>query len=280
MTPTPHSSRITLPNGVALSYVDVGSPDAGPVLVLLPGLTDSWRSYELVLPHLARQAPHRVIAVSLRGHGDSDKPETGYRIGDFAADVVALLDALGVRRAVLVGHSSSSLVAQRIAMDVPRIVAGLVLEGAFATLAGRKDLEKVLSSTIEPLRDPIEPAFVRKFQMGTTERPVPSAFMDVMVGESLKVPARIWKDAFASLLHEDHGARLEALRVPCLLLWGERDGLISRAEQDALARAIRGSRLAVYPGVGHTPHWEEPERFATDLGAFLRSVGSFGAARP
>ena len=80
----------------------------GPAVLMLPGPTDSWRSYQPILGLLPRSV--RAIAVSQpgQGHGASDKPETGYRVEDFAADVVPLLDALNVERAVLAGHSGAA----------------------------------------------------------------------------------------------------------------------------------------------------------------------------
>ncbi len=248
--------RISLPNRVALSYVDQGDENGRPVLVLLPGLTDSWRSYERVLPHLP--ASNRVIAVSLRGHGDSDRPETGYRTKDFAMDVVELLAMLRIPRAVVVGHSSASLVAQRLAIDNPGRTAGIVLEGSFTTLRGRKEVVEVVASTIAPLQDPVTPEFVRKFATGTISRPVPQSFMDAMVQESLKVPARVWKEAFAGLLLDDHTSELGAIAAPSLLIWGDQDALIGREQQDALASAIPESRLVVYAGVGIPPTGRTP----------------------
>src|SRR5438477_2861736 len=120
-----------LASGLALSYADRGD-GRGPVVLLLPGPTDSWRSFE----HLFDLLPSgvRVIAVSQRGHGQSGKPETGYRVENFAADVVPLLDALGIERAVLAGHSGSCLVARRVALDCPDRVAGLMLEASPMTL--------------------------------------------------------------------------------------------------------------------------------------------------
>lgn len=263
------AKRITLSNGLALSCVDQGERTA-PVLVLLPGLSDSWRSYELVLAYLP--ASIRVIAVSLRGHGDSDKPESGYRTKDFSADVADLLSVLRINRAIVAGHSSASLVAQRFAIDYPQRTAGIVLEGSFATLRGRREVEDVVASAIAPLTDPITPDFARKFAAGTVVRPVPQSFMDAMVAESLKVPARVWRDAFAALLLDDHTAELGHIRAPTLLVWGDQDGLIGREAQDALATGIPGSRLVVYSGVGHSPHWEDPQRFAADLVEFVNSV--------
>ena len=86
-------SRVTLAGGITLSCATQG-PASGPALVLLPGPTDSWRSY---LPVLDRLPPSiRTIAVSPRGHGQSDKPGSGYRVEDLAADVSGLLDACGI----------------------------------------------------------------------------------------------------------------------------------------------------------------------------------------
>jgi non-heme chloroperoxidase len=68
------------------------------VVLPLPGRTDSWRSYEPVLDLLPHEI--RAVAVSQRGHGESDKPDTGYGVEDFAADVIPLLEALGIEQAV------------------------------------------------------------------------------------------------------------------------------------------------------------------------------------
>jgi pimeloyl-ACP methyl ester carboxylesterase len=70
----------------------------------------------------------------------------------------------------------------------------------------------------------------------------------------------------------DFSDRLGEIAVPTLLIWGDRDEFTLRAEQDALISAIAGSRLLTYTGTGHCPHWEEPQRFAADLTAFMASV--------
>jgi pimeloyl-ACP methyl ester carboxylesterase len=66
--------------------------------------------------------------------------------------------------------------------------------------------------------------------------------------------------------------RLREITVPTLVIWGDRDAFVPRSEQDALTSAIAGSRLVTYAGTGHSPHWEEPERYVADLMAFIRSV--------
>ena len=75
----------------------------------------------------------------------------------------------------------------------------------------------------------------------------------------------MWKAALEPYLTIDFCGRLTEISVPTLLIWGDRDGFTRTAEQDALNRAITGSRLITYAGIGHCPHWEEPERFAARL---------------
>jgi len=106
-------------SGRTLSYAEQGDAQDIP-LVLLLGPTDSWRSYQPLLDRLPPSV--HAVAVSLRGHGDSDKPQTGYRVEDYAVDVVVLLDALGIEWAVLAGHSGSCLVARRVSSSFARSI--------------------------------------------------------------------------------------------------------------------------------------------------------------
>jgi non-heme chloroperoxidase len=265
MPPTP--ARVLLATQVNLSYVDAG-PRSSDVLVLLPGLSDSWRSYELVLPHLP--STFRTIAVSQRGHGDSDKPVSGYAVRDFAADLEALLDALAIPRAVIAGHSSASIVARRFALDHPDRVAGLVLEGSFISLGeGGEQFRARLASLV----DPVSREFAHDFAGATFGLPVSQEFVDAMIEESLKAPARVWRETFNSLLAYDDSTETAKLLVRTLVLWGDRDTIIDRAATDALVRSIRDSKLVIYEGIGHTPHWEDPARFAHDVSAFVEAVG-------
>lgn len=270
-------STITIATGLTLSYAEQGDP-AGPVLLLLPGPTDSWRSYETVLKRLPPSI--RTIAVSQRGHGESDKPVTGYRVEDFAADVVPLLDALRVERAVLVAHSGSCLVARRVAVDRPGRVAGLVLEASPTTLRGDAAFTGFVESVVSGLEDPIDPAFARAFVVGTSSGEVGPEVLEQLVGELLMVPALVWRETFTGLLRYDDMAELERIAAPTLLVWGDADGLVARDMQDELAERIRCAELLVYTGVGHTPRWEDPSRFSADVAAFVERLLSTGCPHP
>lgn len=260
---------VALRSGMELSLVEVGEPSAPPV-VLLPGPTDSWRSYQPVLTRLP--ASLHVIAISQRGHGDSGKPATGYGVADLAADVPLLLDALGLERAVLAGHSGSCLVARRVAIDHPERVAGLLLEAAPSTLRGNARLANFVQSVIPGLQDPIEPGFARSFVADTSTAELPPELVEQLVSEVMKVPAYAWKEMFSGLLAYDDLGEIQRITAPTLLVWGDADALVGRDMQAVLAARIQGSRLVVYRGAGHTPRWEDPNRFAADLTTFVKEV--------
>ena len=260
---------VTLASGVTLSYVRQGN-GVDPAVVLLPGPTDSWRSYQPVLDHLPSET--HVISVSQRGHGESDKPDSGYGIQDFAADVILLLDALGIARAVLAGHSGSCLVARRVALDQPDRVAGLFLEASPTTLRHDPLLGASLESVVSELEDPITRDFARSFLTETSSADIRPELLDLLVEELLKVPARVWKETFSGLLEYDDLSELGRIEAPTRLLWGDADAVVSRGMQQRLARSIPGSVLVVYHGVGHTPRWEKPMRFSSDLATFARQV--------
>ncbi|MDQ3771333.1 MAG: alpha/beta hydrolase [Actinomycetota bacterium] len=259
-------STVSLPHGPTLSYAAQGDQSAVP-LVFLPGPTDSWLSYRPVLDQLPSWI--RAIAVSQRGHGDSDKPATGYRVGDFAHDAVRLLDALDVERAFLIGHSGSCLVARRVAIDRPERVAGLVLEASPATLLGDAGLNDFVESVVSTLQDPIGTTFARSFVADTSSPDVDPDLSDELVRELLKVPARVWRELFASLLDYDDRSDLARITTPTLLIWGDADVLVRRDMQEELIAHIPSARLVVYSGVGHTPRWEDPSRFASDVATFV-----------
>ena len=262
-------STVTLRTGVTLSYVEQGSGPGAPI-VCLPGPTDSSVSYEAVLDALPSSV--RAVAVSPRGHGDSTKPAHGYRVEDFAADVVPLIDALDIGRAVLVGHSGSCLVARRAAIDHPDRVAGLVLEASPTTLAGDPKLETFVAELLSELTDPIDRAFLESVVFDTSTERHDAAVLTRLVDEVAKVPSDVWRQMFGALLHYDDTAELGRITAPTLLLWGDADTLVPREMQDALVTSIAGAELHVLAGAGHTPRWEDPAWFAAELAHFAASV--------
>jgi non-heme chloroperoxidase len=260
---------ISLPASVTLHYARQGSGTGTP-LVFLHGVTDSWRSFEGLLSILPAEIP--AYAISQRGHGDSSRPAAGYLYQDLASDLRFFMEALDLPPAVVAGHSMGAMVAKRFAADYPDRVAGLVLMGGWASLHGHRVFEEFATAAMPTLTDPIDPAFVREFQLSTLAREVPAQVVETAVSESLKVPAYVWRAAFEGFLSNDSSADSERIAAPTLIAWGDRDLYANRSDQDALLARIGESRLVVYEGAGHAFHWEDPASFAADLVPFVRAL--------
>lgn len=256
---------VTVETGVTLSYSERGEVGE-PTIVFLPGPTDSRRSYDPVVDLLPEHL--RIVAVSLRGHGDSSKPPSGYTIEDLAGDVVPFLDALHIERAVLTGHSGSCLVARRVAIDTPGRVGGLVLEASPTTLHGHTGLSEFVDATVAELTNPIDREFARSFVADTSTGGLDPDLAAALVDDLVKVPVVVWEELFGSLLDYDDTSELPNVSAPVLLVWGDADALVPRSMQNELVRLLPRAELAVYQGVGHTPRWEQPERFANDVATF------------
>jgi non-heme chloroperoxidase len=259
---------VRLPSQLTLEYAEQGDAQ-GSALICLHGYTDSWKSYQLVLPYLPESI--HAFALSQRGHGGSDRPPGEYAPRDFAADVAQFMDQTGLGAAVIVGHSMGGVIAQRFALDYPEKTKALILVCTFASFAGSKEVA-ALHEAVSALSDPVDPAFVEGFQGSTVARPLSPAFFQTVVGESLRVPARVWKAVLSELVKADYTKELQAVKKPVLLVWGDQDTFATRTAQERLLGSIAGARLVVYTGSGHSVHWEEPQRFARDIEAFVKEA--------
>ena len=264
-----HFATVSLSTDVTLHYAECGDR-MGEAIVFLHAYTDSWFAFSRVLNLLSPS--YHAFAPDKRGHGDSDKPECCYTVDDFAADVDAFMDAVGVEEATLVGQSSGGLIAQRVALSYPDCVSRLVLIGSPITLLHNEALIE-LGEEMLALEDPIPPGFVREFVESTIYHPVPEEFVAGVVSECLKVPARVWRDYWKGvLLTVDDTARLGEIGAPTLILWGEEDALLPREEQERRAAAIPDATFRVYPDTGHAVAGERPEWVVRDLEAFMKDT--------
>lgn len=257
-------SSVILKTGVRLRYAYKGDPSGVPV-IMLHGYTDSWFSFSPVLPLLDNK--YRVYILDQRGHGESDRPVGGYAFRQFAADVLAFMDAMNLKQATLVGHSMGSFVAQHVAVQAPERVNKLVLAGSATTV--RNTVVTELQREVNLLTDPVPEKFARDFQLSTIFHPVPQEFLQGVVKESLKPPARVWREVMAEMLSPEATAQLKKIKTPTLILWGDKETVFPRSEQDLLVTALPNSVLKVYTDTGHALHWERPERFAKDLQEFI-----------
>ena len=259
-----------LATGLRVHYAEQGARE-GEAVIFLHAYVDSWYSYSRVLPLLS--AEYHAFAPDQRGHGDSDKPQCGYTADDYAADVDAFMDAVGIEKATLVGDSSGGLIAQRMTLDYPHRISRLVLIGSPTTLVNNEAVMEAGERMLAGLEDPIPPEFVREFILGTVHDPMPEEFLSTTVSQSLKVPTRVWRDYYEGvLLTVDDTARLGEIGVPTLILWGEQDALLPREEQEWRAAAIHNATLKIYSQTGHLAHWVRPEWVVRDLEAFMKAI--------
>lgn len=264
----PTLKTITLSNNITLEYAEQGYTGGTPV-IFLHGYTDSWHSYETVLPHLPENI--HAFALTQRGHGDSDKPDEGYNPKDFANDVALFIKQKKLNKVVVVGHSLGGLVAQRFVLDYPQLCKGIVIVSSDASFADNPGLPEFLS-VVDELQDPVDRTFSAEFQKSTITKPITESYFNTIVDESQKVPAKVWKAIARELRKVNYIPELKTIKQPVMIMWGDKDGVCFKNDQDIFIKNIKNAKLVVYKGTGHALHWEEPARFANDLIKFLETL--------
>lgn len=266
---------VSLPDGIDLAFIAIGPRDGRPV-ILVHGYTDSARDW---FPALWAFSPRdRLIIVDLRGHGRSSKPGCCYALVDFAWDIRLLMDHLGLKRADLVGHSLGSLIVQVFAENWPDRVKHVVLVsstgGPAAAPTPRERAERRAAfdfrTPISRLRDPIDPdsAFMRAWWSSPT--PVDPDFIRRQRVDSAHIPAAVWLAVLdQGLTGFDPQPGLARLKAACLLIWGEKDPIMPPEVRRTLIAALPGAQVAIYPGLGHNPFWEQPRAVVGRIDRFL-----------
>ncbi|MGV9776259.1 alpha/beta fold hydrolase [Streptosporangium sp. NPDC003464] len=260
-TTTPIRAELDL-DGRRLSYVDFGG--AGRPLVALHGHMSEGASFAALAATLAPE--WRVIAPDQRGHGESDRAADYSREG-YVADVVALLDHLGLDRAVVLGHSLGAINAYQLAARHPERVSALVnAEGAASLgLDGTNPLAFVLAL---PYQAPTREALIEGLGQA-------AAFFGDALRES---PDGTWRLPFhpqdivdsEDLVHGDHWNDWLASTCPALLVRGVK-GVIPAEQAHAMIERRPGTRL-VELETDHFVHTGDPEGFTRAVGGFLRSL--------
>ena len=236
-------------------------------LVLIHGLMGSSKDFEHIQPALALQRV--VIAVDLPGFGRSDKdPALDFSKASMSRLVAGLMASLGYERYEVLGHSMGGEVAQRIALEYPDQVTGLILLDS-AGLA-----EKRRSTNLPPfLVDLVFKNYylqrqVFRSSLYDTQPYMPEAF-DKLYYYSGRIPGETLS---AFVADDDSGGvadRLWEIRQPVLIVWGEQDRIIPLSQGIALQETIPGSRLEVLADCGHLPYLEKPSGLTAWIEAFL-----------
>ena len=253
-------------NGIELYYETHGE---GQPLVLISGLGySSWQWHKMV-PFLAEH--FRVIVFDNRGVGQSDKPEGPYSVQSLAADTIGLLDALGIDKAIVAGHSMGGFVAQAIALDFPQRVGKLIL---CSTNFGGPNHVPVTPEAMKVLTDVTSDPLAR-FKNGLVVSTAPgwAEKNPEMIDEWVKwrianpiEPVHYQAQLAIGLALIPEAAafenKLPSISVPTLILFGAHDKVVPPANADLLAKQIPGSQIRILPDAGHFFPIEVPEEAA------------------
>lgn len=259
------------------------SRSGGRPLVLLHGYGLSHWAWRHVIPRLADE--HDVIAIDLLGFGESDRPPVHEFRYDAAAQteaVLGVLDALGIERAHLMGHSMGAAIALHTAARRPERVDRLIAVGSIAY----------------PFRVPLETRaallpYVGTFIMKTFyTKGLLTRYLRKQVYQDPRFVTEDWVDyiwermnrpggfeaAHAALRFITHASAVarcvRAVRAPTLIVWGERDRVLPLAHGQRLVGEVAGAELAVIPSCGHSPAEEKPDELLAAVLPFLHPAAA------
>jgi pimeloyl-ACP methyl ester carboxylesterase len=306
---------IRLSTGITMGYREVG-PRGGRAVILLHGYTATSRDWQFVVPVLHRLLPGQdIIVPDLRGHGDTSMPsgagcpaapETCFTWRDFAADIVAFMDARHIRRAAIIAQSMGTLVAQELGLSYPDRVSRLVLVST-ATAGQEPAVEALLGLVDGPWRDAfvasgydwprdvynLSPAvaapdfsdFIN--QEWVTSAIAPESFLDQARVDTAAIRLGTWIGPLKEIVATDNTERLRHLRVPTLVLYATQDAIFSAADEQTLIDSLRAAAShggsfwwkqygALPPtasgeqtDIGHNIQTEAPVGLASDIASFL-----------
>jgi pimeloyl-ACP methyl ester carboxylesterase len=243
-----------------------------PLVFLHPWTTNGYIWYFQIFP-FARN--HRVVVVDERGHGRSDKPRSGYSIQEHAQDVAAVLDALKIDKAILVGNSIGGMIAMQFNLDYPdRVIANVILS------SGTGLGENMPKEAAEAFRNNFEATFSALLEgavSARTKRERPE-ILEVMRSHFM-VQTNFPRHVFDSATADPNGVfnwniknRLGEIRKPTVVLAGEEDQATPVAANKLLADNIPGAKLEVIKEVGHFYQLEKPAQFNAAVKQFIASL--------
>jgi pimeloyl-ACP methyl ester carboxylesterase len=255
----------------------------GPPVLLVHGITSSSRTWKSVMPRLA--AKYTVIAPDLLGHGRSAKPQGDYSLGAYASGMRDLMVALDVPKATVVGHSLGGGIAMQFAYQFPDRISRLVLVD---TGGIGREVNPALRAATLPGAEYVLPVLftptlhdaglkVRNFLAGIGLRG--SADVEGVAEGFASLTEADARRAFINTVRsviDPTGQRVSAAdrlyltrEIPSLIVWGDRDRIIPVSHADLAHELMPGSRLEIFPGAGHFPFNDDPDRFIEVLEEFI-----------
>lgn len=255
-------------NGIRQHYIEYAGD--GPALVLIPGITSPAITWGFVAERLAET--NHVYVFDVRGRGLSEnRPGLSYRLEDCALDAKGAIEALGLDRPVVLGHSMGARIATKLAALAPARVGRLVIVDPPVSGPGRRPYPMALEWYLETIRAVAHGGgieAVRKALPGWTEAQLalrvewlPTCAEEAVAG------------SHRSFHEEDTHADMARVRCPTLLVHAGRGGVVSDEDADEIIGLISGARGVKIDNASHMIPWDDLDGFLDAVGAFIAAPG-------
>lgn len=244
----------------------------GRPVLFLHGWMGSWRYWFPTIEQV--EAKYRAYSFDFWGFGESRRKSTPESIQNYSRQVIRFLDALGIDKVLLVGHSMGGMVALKTALDYPARIASVVTVGA--PIVGSSLSWFLKMTCYQPVANtfantPWLRRFLFRHFLGETSDPAVHEILD----DSLKSSAVTLQRSIASMLRTDLRPELSRLTTPALIVHGGRDEIVNPNQVD-LFHQVSLAQVVVMPKSRHFPFLDEPEQFNMLLLSFLaRDHSSF-----
>lgn len=263
----------------AVNVIELGE---GPPVVFVHGLSGSWQNWLEQLPVLC--AKHRVVALDLPGFGHSPMPREKITISLYARVLDRVMDALGIAAAAVVGNSMGGFITAELAIAFPQRVERMVLVSPAGISTYAHPMGTRWAPCVRRMQSLLaaQTGWIAAHADAVTRRPrLRDATLNVAALYPGRLPAALaaemlrgagkpgFVEAFEANLNYDFRHRLPEIVCPTLVVWGERDRLISVRDADVYTEMIPGARKVIFADTGHTAMLERPAKFNALLEEFL-----------
>jgi N-formylmaleamate deformylase len=255
-------------NGITLHYLTYGDEGPGrPTVVVLPGITSPAITWEFVAEQLVSDA--RLLVVDIRGRGLSDAPETGYALTDYAADIAGFIEALGLERPVILGHSMGARIAATLGATYPEAVGPMIIIDPPLTGPGREPYPTPLASFKEQLHEAYAGTTAKEVlrfypRWSEREAQIRAEWLPTCAEQAV---VQTWEHFDI----EDFFGLWSKLPEPLLFIYGEESPVISEEGLAEVKASNPKAEIVGIPDAGHMIPWENLADFVTAVRDFVGS---------
>jgi esterase len=269
---TQPADRFITVNGLRIHYLEWGSADKPP-LIMLHGIGRVARTFDHIAPHFASR--YRVLAVDMRGHGDSAwDPKGAYLVEDYVKDIEGIAQQLRLKNIVIWGNSTGGRVAQVFAGLHPELVSAVIAEDV-----GPERPREIADGMVNRLKQEDERGWASEDELFAQQKNAnPRTGEEILrayvsYGSKKRPDGRIiWKRDPAignGFVPTELWRFVREIKVPIIYILGGRSTIVPAATQTELRKVLPQTEIATIPGAGHYPSEENPSEFAAIVDKFL-----------